>query len=158
MFNIFNLLLLKLIFLSFILVAFPYSSNSIKLDEITAEEVIIKKRKSIFSKNYSTAKKVQTFATKGDFEKAKSLMIEMSENYIDLISLFPDNTKKGFKTEALPSIWENKDEFKQLMKKSSDDMIKLAANIETATDVKQSLNNMMWANCKACHSKFRAPH
>ena len=158
MFKIFNLLLLKLIFLSFILVAFPYSSNSIKLDEITAEEVIIKKRKSIFSKNYSTAKKVQTFATKGDFEKAKSLMIEMSENYIDLISLFPDNTKKGFKTEALPSIWENKDEFKQLMKKSSDDMIKLAANIETATDVKQSLNNMMWANCKACHSKFRAPH
>ena len=158
MFNIFNLLLLKLIFLSFILVAFPYSSNSIKLDEIIAEEVIIKKRKSIFSKNYSTAKKVQTFATKGDFEKAKSLMIEMSENYIDLISLFPDNTKKGFKTEALPSIWENKDEFKQLMKKSSDDMIKLAANIETATDVKQSLNNMMWANCKACHSKFRAPH
>ncbi len=158
MFKIFNSLLLKLFFLSFILVAFPYSSNSIKLDEITAEEVIIKKRKSIFSKNYSTAKKVQTFATKGDFEKAKSLMIEMSENYIDLISLFPDNTKKGFKTEALPSIWENKDEFKQLMKKSSDDMIKLAANIETATDVKQSLNNMMWANCKACHSKFRAPH
>ena len=52
----------------------------------------------------------------------------------------------------------NKDEFNQLMKKSSDDMIKLAANIETATDVKQSLNNMMWANCKACHSKFRAPH
>tara|TARA_B100000902_G_scaffold357371_1_gene371767 strand:+ start:874 stop:1350 length:477 start_codon:yes stop_codon:yes gene_type:complete len=158
MFKIFNSLLLKLFFLSFILVAFPYSSNSIKLDEITAEEVIIKKRKSIFSKNYSTAKKVQTFATKGDFEKAKSLMIEMSKNYVDLISLFPDNAKKGFKTEALPSIWENKDEFNQLMKKSSDDMIKLAANIETAADVKQSLGNMMWANCKACHSKFRAPH
>ena len=73
-------------------------------------------------------------------------MIEMSENYVDLISLFPDNAKKGFKTEALPSIWENKDEFNQLMKKSSDDMIKLAANIETAADVKQSLGNMMWAN------------
>ena len=85
-------------------------------------------------------------------------MIEMSENYVDLISLFPDNAKKGFKTEALPSIWENKDEFNQLMNKSSDDMIKLAANIETAADVKQSLGNMMWANCKACHSKFRAPH
>ena len=83
-------------------------------------------------------------------------MIEMSENYVDLISLFPDNAKKGFKTEAgVPSIWENKDEFNQLMKKSSDDMIKLAANIETAADVKQSLGNMMWANCKACHSKFR---
>ena len=154
----FNLLIIKLIFFSFILVAFPFSSNLIKSDEITAEEVIIKKRKSIFSKNYSTAKKVQIFATKGDFEKAKSLMVEMSENYINLISLFPGHTQKGFKTEALPAIWENKAEFNQLMKKSSDDMTKLASNIETAEDIKNSLNKMMWGNCKACHSKFRAQH
>ena len=121
-------------------------------------EDIIKGRKALFSKNYSTAKKVQTLSSKGEFEKAKSLMIEMSENYKTLIEYFPDNTKEGFKTEALPTIWENKDEFNDLMKKSSNDMIKLASIIENTDDVKASLGKLMWGNCKACHSKFRAPH
>ena len=97
--------------------------------ELSVEE-IIKGRKALFSKNYSTAKKVQTFASKGDFVKASSLMKEMSENYLTLLEYFPDNTKEGFKTEALPSIWENKDEFNSLMKKSSTDMIELAKVIE----------------------------
>ena len=125
--------------------------------ELSVEE-IIKGRKALFSKNYSTAKKVQTFASKGDFVKASSLMEEMSENYITLLEYFPDNTKEGFKTEALPSIWENKDEFNSLMKKSSTDMIELAKVIESSDNVSASLQKFMWSNCKACHSKFRAPH
>ena len=125
--------------------------------ELSVEE-IIKGRKALFSKNYSTAKKVQTFASKGDFVKASSLMKEMSENYLTLLEYFPDNTKEGFKTEALPSIWENKDEFNSLMKKSSTDMIELAKVIDSSDDVGASLQKFMWSNCKACHSKFRAPH
>ena len=125
--------------------------------ELSVEE-IIKGRKALFSKNYSTAKKVQTFASKGDFIKASMLMEEMSENYITLLEYFPDNTKEGFKTEALPSIWENKDEFNDLMKKSSTDMLELVKVIETSDDVKATLQKFMWSNCKACHSKFRAPH
>ena len=125
--------------------------------ELSVEE-IIKGRKALFSKNYSTAKKVQTFASKGDFVKASSLMKEMSENYLTLLEYFPDNTKEGFKTEALPSIWDNKDEFNSLMKKSSTDMIELAKVIESSDDVRASLQKFMWSNCKACHSKFRAPH
>ena len=125
--------------------------------ELSVEE-IIKGRKALFSKNYNTAKKVQTFASKGDFVKASSLMKEMSENYLTLLEYFPDNTKEGFKTEALPSIWENKDEFNSLMKKSSTDMIELAKVIESSDDVGASLQKFMWSNCKACHSKFRAPH
>ena len=156
--NIFNFFVLKIVFLSFIFVTFPFKSNLTKSDEITIEEVIIKKRKSIFSKNYSTAKKVQISASKGDFEKAKSLMEEMSKNYIDLIPLFPENTSKGFKTESLLTIWEDKEDFNKLMKKSSDDMKKLASIIETVEDIEGSLKQMMWANCKTCHSKFRAAH
>ena len=125
--------------------------------ELSVEE-IIKGRKALFSKNYSTAKKVQTFASKGDFEKAKSLMIEMSENYKNLLEYFPENSKEGFKTEALPAIWENKDEFNNLMTKSSNDMIQLTKIIETSEDIKGTLGKLMWSNCKACHSKFRAPH
>ena len=125
--------------------------------ELSVEE-IIKGRKALFSKNYNTAKKVQTFTSKGEFGKAKNLMIEMSENYKTLLEYFPENSKEGFKTEALPAIWENKDEFNNLMTKSSNDMIQLTKIIETSDDVKGTLGKLMWANCKACHSKFRAPH
>jgi len=149
----YNIIIFKYIFfiLIFTILSLPAYS------ELSVEE-IIKGRKALFSKNYSTAKKVQTFASKGDFEKAKTLMIEMSENYKNLIRYFPENTKEGFKTEALPSIWENKEEFNNLMNKSSNDMIELASIIENSDDVKASLGKFMWGNCKACHSKFRVTH
>jgi cytochrome c556 len=143
----------KYIFFILLLMTFSFDASS----EPSVEE-IIKGRKALFSKNYSTAKKVQTFVAKGDFEKATSLMIEMSENYKSLLEYFPENTKEGFKTESLPIIWENKDEFNNLMVKSSNDMIKLSSIIETSNDVKGTLGKLMWGNCKACHSKFRAPH
>ena len=144
---------LKYIFFILALITLPFTASS----EMSTEE-IIKGRKALFSKNYSTAKKVQTLVTKGDFETAKILMIEMSENYKNLLEYFPENTKEGFKTEALLTIWENKDNFNSLMTKSSNKMIELAAIIETADDVKGTLGKLMWSNCKACHSKFRAAH
>ena len=146
-------ILLKYILFILSLITFSFTASS----ESSVEE-IIKKRKALFSKNYSTAKKVQIFASKGDYEKSKNLMIEMSENYKTLLEYFPQNTKEGFKTEALPAIWENKDEFDDLMIKSSNDMIELAASIESSDDVKGSLGKLMWSNCKACHNKYRAPH
>ena len=149
----YNINIFKYIFFILVSVTFSLPANS----DLSSEE-LIKGRKAIFSKNYSTAKKVQTFASKGEFEKAKSLMIEMSENYKSLLEYFPENSKEGFKTEALPAIWENKDEFNNLMIKSSNDMIKLTKIIENSDDVKGTLGKLMWANCKACHSKFRAPH
>ena len=94
--------IIKIFIIIFSLI-FPFSTNAQTVEEI------IKGRKALFSKNYSTAKRVQTFASKGDFVKASSLMKEMSENYLTLLEYFPDNTKEGFKTEALPIIWENKD-------------------------------------------------
>ena len=152
----YNILIFKYILFIFIFVILSLPANS----ELSVEE-IIKGRKALFSKNYSTAKRVQTFATKGEFDKAKTLMLEMSENYKTLINYFPDNSKEGFKTEALPIIWENKDEFNALMNKSSNDMIKLTSLIEdteNGDEVRAVLTKMMWNNCKACHSKFRAPH
>ena len=98
------------------------------------------------------------FASKGDFEKAKIKMIEMSDNYKSLLKYFPANTKEGFKTEALPAIWDNKEEFDELMNKSSNDMIELASIIDSSENIKGTLGKLMWSNCKACHSKFRAPH
>ena len=144
---------MKYVFFVMISITFSFTASS----ESSIEE-IIKGRKALFSKNYSTAKKVQIFASKGEFEKAKILMIEMSDNYKSLLEYFPQNTQEGFKTEALSTIWENKNEFNNLMTKSSNDMIKLASIIETSDDVKKNIGKLMWSNCKSCHTKFRATH
>jgi len=125
--------------------------------EISAEDAI-KTRKALFSKNYNTAKRVQSLSSNGEFDKAKELMIEMSKNYLDLLELFPENSKEGFKTESLPIIWEDKENFNLLMQKSSDDMIKLTSVIETTDNIRDTIGKLMWSNCKACHSKYRKPH
>ena len=132
-------------------------SGSLANAELSVED-IIKSRKALFSKNYSTAKRVQSFSSNGDFDEAIELMKEMSENYITLLDLFPENSKEGFKTEALPVIWEEKDAFNSLMQKSADDMIKLTSIIEDADDIRGTLRKLMWSNCKACHNRYREEH
>ena len=131
---------------------FPLSAHAKTVEEI------IKGRKAMFSENYQNAKKISILLKSKKIEEAKPLMKKISDNYIKLLDYFPENTKEGFKTEALPSIWENKDEFNALMQKASDDMIKLAKAIDTAEDLRAVQKELMWSNCTACHSRFRAPH
>ena len=148
---------IKLLFKNILLFGFLITLIVPAYSELSVEE-IIKGRKAIFSKNYNTSKRVQSLASNGDFDEAKELMIEMSENYKSLLKYFPENTKEGFKTESLPTIWENKDEFNALMTKSSNDMIELTSVIETTDDVRGTIGKLMWANCKSCHTKFRVSH
>ena len=121
-------------------------------------EEIIKGRKAMFSENYQNGKKISILLKSKKIEEAKPLMKKMSDNYKKLLDYFPENSKEGFKTEALPSIWENKDEFNALMQKASDDMIKLAKAIDTAEDLRAVQKDLMWNNCSACHNRFRAEH
>ena len=139
-----------LVAISFIITPFSIGAQSV--------EDIIKGRKAMFSENYQNAKRISTLLKSGRIDEAKPLMEKISKNYIKLLDYFPENTKEGFKTEALPSIWENKKEFNDLMKKASDDMIKLAGAIDTAEDLKAIQKELMWSNCSACHNRFRAPH
>ena len=144
---------IKIILLSILCALFVSASNA----QLTVED-IIKGRQALLSKNYSIAKRVQSFSSKGDFEKAKKLMEEMSENYNVLIDMFPANTQEGFDTEALPIIWEEKEIFDTLMEKASDDMIQLTSVIEETDNIRGTIKDLMWSNCKACHSKYRMPH
>ena len=141
---------LLIVFLTFILGSkFVYAQSV---------EEIIKGRKAMFSENYQNGKKISILLKSGKKEEAKPIMKKISDNYKKLLSYFPENTKEGFKTEALPSIWENKDEFNALMQKASNDMLKLAKAIDTAKDLRAIQKELMWSNCSACHNRFRAEH
>ena len=140
-----------------LIIAFAFTLGSTFVYAQTVEE-IIKGRKAMFSENYQNGKKISILLKSGKKEEAKPIMKKMSGNYKKLLDFFPENTKEGFKTEALPSIWENKDEFNALMQKASKDMLKLAKVIDTADDLRAIQKELMWSNCSACHNRFRAPH
>ena len=142
-------LILILIFFSIFFI--PSHSNQ-------SVEEIIKGRKAMFSENYQNAKKISILLKSKRTDEAKPLMEKISNNYKELLNYFPENTQEGFKTEALPSIWENKDEFNALMQKASDDMIELTKAINTVKDFQKIQKELMWNNCSSCHNRFRAPH
>jgi len=142
-------LILILIFFSIFFI--PSHSNQ-------SVEEIIKGRKAMFSENYQNAKKISILLKSKRIDEAKPLMEKISNNYKELLNYFLENTQEGFKTEALPSIWENKDEFNALMQKASDDMIKLTKAINSVKDFQKIQKELMWNNCSSCHNRFRAPH
>ena len=146
------------IFKTFIFALILSSSLSLSSYANQSVEEIIKGRKAMFSENYQNAKKISILLKSKKIEEAKPLMKKISNNYNKLLNYFPENTKEGFKTEALPTIWENSDEFVTLMQKASYDMIELAKAIDTAEDLRAVQKELMWSNCSACHNRFRAEH
>ena len=110
----------------FIFVAASFlNTNFIAHSEESIED-IIKGRKAIFSNNAKLAKRVNILLREFEVEEAEPIIFEMSKNYENLLNYFPENSKEGYGTEALPIIWEEKDAFNALMQKAADDMLQLA--------------------------------
>lgn len=142
-----------------VVIIFLASSINIFAIEMSTEETI-KARKAMFKQNYSYAKKMSAAIKKDDKETISDLAIKMSENYKKLIDYFPDDSKSGFKTEALPTIWEKKEEFNALMMKAANEAndFSMMVNNLMGDELKDLQKKMIWSQCKSCHDKFRMPH
>ena len=145
------------ILLVIVLVASFFNTNFIAHSEESIED-IIKGRKAIFSNKAKLAKRVNILLKDFEVEEAEPIILEMSKNYENLLNYFPENSKEGYGTEALPIIWEEKDAFNALMQKAADDMLQLAKVMEEVDDIQATYKKLMWANCNACHSRYRKPH
>ena len=146
----------KILLIIFIVASF-FNTNFIAHSEESIED-IIKARKAIFSNNAKLAKRVNILLKDFEVEEAEPIILEMSKNYENLLNYFPENSKEGYGTEALPIIWEEKDAFNALMQKAADDMLQLAKVMEEVDDIQATYKKLMWANCNACHSRYRKPH
>ena len=146
----------KILLIIFIVASF-FNANFIAHSEESIEE-IIKGRKAIFSNNAKLAKRVNILLKDFEVEEAEPIILEMSKNYENLLNYFPENSKEGYGTEALPIIWEEKDAFNALMQKAANDMLQLAKVMEEVDDIQATYKKLMWANCNACHSRYRKPH
>ena len=135
----------KILLIIFVAASF-FNTNFIAHSEESIED-IIKGRKAIFSNNAKLAKRVNILLRNFEFEEAEPFILEMSENYETLLKYFPENSKEGYGTEALPIIWEEKDAFNALMQKAADDMLQLAKVMEEVDDIQATYKKLMWANC-----------
>ena len=146
----------KILLIIFLVTSF-FFTNFIAHSEESIED-IIKGRKAIFSNNAKLAKRVNILLKDFEVEEAEPIILEMSKNYENLLNYFPENSKEGYGTEALPIIWEEKDAFNALMQKAADDMLQLAKVMEDVEDIQVTYKKLMWSNCIACHSRYRKPH
>ncbi|MEL6297687.1 MAG: cytochrome c [Pseudomonadota bacterium] len=118
---------------------------------------VIKERKAQF-KQYLDFVKPGTAMVRGqaafDLEKAKAFYAGIAENSTKFKGLFPDDSKTGGKTEALPVIWEKKDDFLGRFDKLASDA---SAAVESTTDEASFKGNWgkVLGNCGACHKVYR---
>lgn len=69
--------------------------------------------------------------------------------------LFPDDSKTGGETKALPVIWTDKAKFEGLWKKLAADAKAAQVAIKDEASFKAEMGKVM-GNCGACHNDFRA--
>jgi cytochrome c556 len=71
-------------------------------------------------------------------------------------TLFPDDSKTGSDTKALPAIWDNKADVTARYAKLGQDATAALASIKDPASYKTAMP-VVFKNCGGCHEKYRAP-
>jgi cytochrome c556 len=120
---------------------------------------VIKERKEAFKAMGDAAKPTGAMLKgEADFDLAaiKNAIKVYQEKAAILPKLFPDDSKEGEKTEALPAIWENKADFEGRFAKLAE-MAKAAETSITDADTFAEEWPKVMGNCGGCHKKYRKP-
>jgi cytochrome c556 len=114
-------------------------------------------RKALMKANGEQAK-IGAAIAKGDapFDAAKvqtifATFVEAAEK---APALFPDNSKTGGKTEALPAIWKNKADFEARFAKFGADAKAAPASVKDLATFKALWSGLIRKNCTGCHEKY----
>lgn len=117
----------------------------------------IKERKDIL-KGFADVAKPNGAALKGeapfDLAKAQAALKAYSDGSKKLVTLFPDTSKTGGDTEALPKIWQEKAKFEGLYAKLDKDASAALAAIKDEASFKAEFPKVL-GNCKTCHDDYR---
>jgi cytochrome c556 len=120
---------------------------------------IIKERKKNFEAMGDAAKPTgQMLKGEVEFDIAavKNAIKVFQEKAAVQPKLFPDDSKEGAKTEALPAIWENKADFEERFTKLAEAAKAADASI-TDVDTFEAEWPKVMGNCGGCHKKYRKP-
>lgn len=89
-----------------------------------------------------------------DLAKVQAGLKVFAENADKSKALFPEGSKDAPKTDALPTIWQNKAKFESIAAKLHQDAQTAMANIKDEASFKAEMPKVL-QNCGACHNDFR---
>ncbi len=139
----------------FVLAAFALGATAVFAQNVT----IIKERQDHLKKMGDAVKPVGAmYKGEADFDLAKvqEALKVIQANAPLLPPLFPDDSKTGADTEALPKIWEDKADFESRFKKLVDDAKAAEASI-TDEETFPDAWKVVAGNCGGCHKQYRKP-
>ncbi|HMN72306.1 MAG TPA: cytochrome c [Rhodoblastus sp.] len=123
-----------------------------------AQSAAIAKRKDIL-KGFGDATKPVAAMLKGeaayDGAAVQKALAAYTAGAKDLKGLFPDDSKTGGDTAALPKIWEDKAKFEGIYDKLAADATAASGAIKDEASLKANFGKVL-GNCKACHDDYRA--
>ena len=124
---------------------------------VIAQQDPIAARKAIMKANGQAAQ-LGTKMTKGEepftVEKGKKVFATY-QDVAKAHELFPDNSKTGGDTAALPAIWENKADFTAKLTKLATEAKAAEAKVKDLDTFKAEFTEVQ-KNCGGCHETYRA--
>ena len=110
-------------------------------------------------KNVGAVTKTGGQMAKGEIPYDQTKAQEAFATYVDasakMPTLFPDNSKTGGETAALPAIWSNMDDFKAKFAKFGADAKAAQGSVKDLDSFKASFGAVT-KNCGGCHETYRA--
>ncbi len=124
-----------------------------------AQQDVIKERKDIMKANGDQAK-IGAAMMKGeqpyDQAAAQKIFATFADAAVKMPNLFPDNSKTGEDTAALPKIWEDMADFKARFVKFGDDAKAAESSVKDLDSFKTAFGNIGKNDCGGCHQLYRA--
>jgi cytochrome c556 len=87
-------------------------------------------------------------------DAAKKVLVTFAETHDKAKNLWPDSSKTGGDTAALPVIWENKADFEAKLAKFSADSKAASAKVTNLDSFKAQMSEV-GKNCGGCHQTYR---
>ncbi len=124
---------------------------------VTAQQDPIAARRALMKANGEQAG-IGAKMSKGeepfDLAKAKKVFATYQDASAKAPALFPDNSKTGGDTAALPAIWENKADFNAKLAKLGTDAKAADATVKDLDTFKAQFAEVV-KNCGGCHQTYR---
>jgi cytochrome c556 len=137
--------------------AFAVAALAIGVTAVAAQSDPIAARKALMKKNGDEAK-IAAAMVRGeapfDLAKAKAALASFVEAGEKAPALFPDNSKTGGDTAALPKIWEDKADFDARLAKMAADAKAASASVTDLDSFKAAIGNL-GKQCGGCHELYR---
>ena len=124
---------------------------------VLAQQDPIAARKALMKANGDQAK-IGSAMAKGeapfDLAKAQVVFATFADSAGKVGQLFPENSKTGGDTAALPKIWETPDDFKAKLAKFGTDAKAAQASVKDLDSFKAAFGTV-GKDCGGCHESYR---